>query len=132
MNSAAAFYLRAAQSHLEAAQFRRDGEHFGVAIAESYHSILAAVKVRVLKRGNEPPERHSRSLSLLYHEFVEDGDLDRYVSRFVHQLQAHRDDWTYEADLPDAPEETTAKALEVASLLKRIVDPDEASRRGAV
>ena len=132
MNSAAAFYLRASQSHLEAARFCRDGEHFGVAIAESYHAILAAVKVRVLKRGNEPPERHSRSLSLLYHEFVEDGDLDRDVSRFVHELQAYRDDWTYEADLPESPRKTTAKAIEVASLLKQIVDPNEASRRGTV
>jgi uncharacterized protein (UPF0332 family) len=103
-----------------------------VAIAESYHAILAAVKVRVLKRGNEPPERHSRSLSLLYHEFVEDGDLDRDVSRFVHELQAYRDDWTYEADLPESPRKTTAKAIEVASLLKQIVDPNEASRRGTV
>lgn len=132
MNTNAEFYLRAAQSHLEAARFCFDGEHFGVAIAEAYHSILAAVKVRVLKRGSEPPERHSRSLSLLYHEFVEDGDLDRDVSRFVHELQAYRDDWTYEADLPESPRETTAKALETASLLKRIVDPNEASRRGLV
>jgi len=104
MTVAAEFYLRAAQSHLEAARFCHEGEQFGVAIAEAYHSVLASVKVRLLKRGKDPPNRHSRSLRLLYHEFVETGDVTRNVSRFVHQMQAYRDDWNYEAELPDPPE----------------------------
>jgi len=124
MSTAAEFYLRAAQSHLEAARFCYDGEHFGVAIAEAYHSTLATIKVRLLKRGKEPSNRHSRSLSLLYHEFVERGDVPRDVSRFVHQIQSYRDDWNYEAELPDAPMETTTEAIEVASTLKDIVDPN--------
>lgn len=122
MNTTAEFYLRGAQSHLRSAQFCREGGHRGPAVAEAYHSVLASIKVRLLKRGKDLPKSHSRALALLYHEFVEENDLESDTHSFVHKLQSYRDDWNYEAEVPDL--HTTSKAIGVAATLKDIVDPN--------
>lgn len=122
MNATAELYLRGAQSHLRAAQFCHEGAHRGPAVAEAYHSVLASIKVRLLKRGKKLPNSHSRSLALLYHEFVEEDDIESDTHSFVHKLQSYRDDWNYEAEVPDL--HTTSKAIKIASTLKDIVDPN--------
>ena len=123
-------YVRAAQSHLDVAQFCHDGKHFGTAVAEAYHSVLASVKVRLLRRDKAVPKSHPGVLSRLYYEFVDTGDLPRERHSFVHEMQTYRDDWNYEANVP--PSSKSARALETASEVKTLIDPNGPSERQVV
>jgi len=127
MTASLASYARAAQSHLEVAQFCHDGHHFGAAVTEAYHSVLASIKVRLLKRGRRLPKSHSGALSCLYHEFVDGGDLAREPHSFVHEMQTYRDDWNYEAEVP--PSSKSEQALATASEVKSLIDPNGSSER---
>lgn len=67
--------------------------------SQSYHSVLASIKVRLISGEKTVPKSHSGLLSSLYHEFVEDETLRT----------------------------KSARALHIASEVKRLVDPGDST-----
>jgi uncharacterized protein (UPF0332 family) len=104
--------LRAAQSHLEAAQFCYEQEQDGLAASEAYYTMYHAVRAWSLRERGEAPRSHKGMGMILYEHLVGSDLVQWHKQQFDRAFQSRRR-WHYKGLGPD-PDADLADLLAAA------------------
>ncbi len=89
-------FIDKAKSKLKSSKILYENEQYGDSVGRSYYSMFLAAKALLIKKGYNVSS-HKSLIGIFGNEYVNHGDFNPTIAKYLSGTQALRDDSDYEA-----------------------------------